>query len=98
MDDAAIRKYLDDDYAKALAFYDDRAVVAKRWYRALTVYIVIISAILTPIIAFAPSTVHWRLASASLSSSIVVATGLLAHFKFHENWLAYRSAWDALGA
>lgn len=96
MDAAAISKYIDGPFAEALAFYDDRAIVAKRWYRTLTIYVVVVSAVLAPLIAFAPSDTGWRILSASLSASIVLATGLLGHLRSHENWLAFRSAWDAL--
>jgi uncharacterized protein DUF4231 len=96
MDEAAIEKYLTTDYAKAVKFYDDRAKTSKRWYRGLSIYMIVISASLTALIAFAPDNLCWRIISASVSATIVVATGLLAHFKCHENWLSYRGSWDAL--
>lgn len=96
MDDGAITNYLDVDYKKAVNFYDERAKSSKRWYRGLSVYLIVVSAILTPIVAFAPDNVCWRIVAAALSTSIVISTGLLAHLKCHENWLSYRGFWDAL--
>ena len=96
MDDTAIKKYLADDYAKAACFYDERAAQSKRWYRGLSTYLIVIAALLTPLVAFAPDHVGWRIISAVLSATIVISTGLLAHLKCHENWLSYRSSWDAL--
>jgi hypothetical protein len=96
MDDTAIKNYLAADYAKAVKFYDDRANSSRRWYRGLSIYLIAVSAGLTALIAFAPDTLHWRMISAVASATIVVATGLLAHFKCHENWLSYRGSWDAL--
>ena len=96
MDETAIEKYLAADYAKAVKFYDDRAKSSKRWYRGLSIYMIVISAGLTALIAFAPDSPCWRIISASMSATIVVATGLLAHLKCHENWLSYRGSWDAL--
>jgi hypothetical protein len=96
VDDDSIKKYLADEYPKAVKFYDDRATSSKRCYRFLSVYLIVVSAGLTVFVAFAPKEVGWRIASSVLSASIVVATGLLAHFKCHENWLSYRGSWDAL--
>ncbi len=96
MDEAVIKKYLDEDYAKACKFYDDRARTSKREYRALSIYLIVASAVLTPLVAFAPDQLCWRITAAALSATLVVATGLLAHLKCHENWLSYRASWDAL--
>lgn len=96
MDEAAIKRYLAQDYAKACKFYDDRACASKWAYRVFSIYLILASAVLTPLVAFAPDQLCWRITAASLSATIVVATGLLAHLKCQENWLSYRSSWDAL--
>jgi hypothetical protein len=96
MDETAIKNYLSVDYAKAVKFYDDRANKSKRWYRFLSIYVIAVSAGLTALIAFAPTDQYWRIISAIVSATIVVATGLLAHLKCLENWLSYRASWDAL--
>jgi hypothetical protein len=96
MDEAAIKKYLAEDYARACKFYDDRANTSKRAYRALSIYLIVASAALTPLVAFAPNQGGWRITAAALSATLVVATGLLAHLKSYENWLSYRASWDAL--
>jgi hypothetical protein len=96
MDETAIKNYLASDYAKAVKFYDDRANSSKRWYRVLSIYVIVVSAGLTALVAFAPDALCWKILSASVSASIVVATGLLAHLRCHESWLSYRRSWDAL--
>ena len=96
MDETAIKNYLAADYAKAVKFYDDRANTSKRWYRGLSIYVIAVSAGLTALIAFAPGTLSWRIISTAVSATIVLASGLLAHLKCHENWLSYRGSWDAL--
>jgi len=96
MDETAIKKYLSTDFATAVKFYDDRSKTSKRWYRFLSIYVIVVAAGLTALVSFAPSDQPWRIISAAVSASIVVATGLLSHFKCHETWLSYRSSWDAL--
>lgn len=96
MDDATFRKYMAEDFAQALKFYDDRACSSKLCHRRLSVYLIVVAAILTPVVAFAPDNIYWRVFSAALSTSIVVSTALTSHLKCHENWLSYRGAWDAM--
>jgi predicted membrane protein len=96
MDETAIKNYLASDYAKAVKFYDDRANSSKRWYRVLSIYVIAVSAGLTVLVSFAPDALFWKILSAAVSATIVVATGLLAHLRCHENWLSYRGSWDAL--
>ena len=96
VDETAIKKYLTEDYAKALKFYDYRARTSKRVYRILSIYLIVTSSVLTPLVALSPDHALWRITAATLSATLVVATGLLAHLKSHENWLSYRASWDAL--
>ena len=96
MDESAIKRYLAEDYAKALKFYDDRARSSKTVYRAFSIYLIVASAVLTPLVALAPDQDCWRIITAALSATLVIATGMLAHLKSHENWLSYRASWDAL--
>lgn len=96
MNDAALKKYLDEDYAKTYKFYDDRASKAKLEYRVLSIYLIVGSAVLTPIVALMPDQGRWRIGAAVLSATLVVVTGLMTHLKSHENWLSYRASWDAM--
>jgi hypothetical protein len=96
MDIDAQNKYLNTDFAKAIMFYDDRAKSAKRIYSCLSIYVITVSALLTPLVAFAPSDSSWRIFITLFSATIVIAAGLLSHLKSHENWLSYRASWDLL--
>jgi hypothetical protein len=91
-----IKKYLEVDYPEASNFYDRRAVIAKRWYRFLSVYLISVSAVLTVATGLSLSGVFWKFAIPIASASIGVAAALLSHYKCHENWLSYRATWDAL--
>lgn len=96
MNDEAFKIYIDGRFADALAFYDNRAKMYKKWYRALSVYVLFVSLGLTPFVSFAGSEEKWRIWAALFSASIAAATGLLAFYKCQENWLSYRASWDAL--
>ncbi len=96
MDESAIKKYLNEDYARALKFYDERACASKRCYRGLSVYLISASGALTPLVALVPDEPFWRIITTVLSATIVITTGFLSHLKSHENWLSYRASWDAM--
>src|SRR5262245_31058285 len=96
MNETAIKKYLDEDFQQALDFYDRRANRSKKWYRGLSVYLIVVAAALTPTVALTAEQDVWRIVSTILSATIMVATALLSHLKAHENWLSYRGSWDAL--
>jgi hypothetical protein len=85
VDDAVIKKYLDGDYVKAVKFYDDRAYTSKRWFRSLSIYVIAVAALLTPLVAFAPDEVYWRILAAALPTSTVISgcTHDICHSKNH---------------
>jgi hypothetical protein len=91
-----INRYLENEYPKAAQFYDDRAVAAKCYYRFFSVYLITMSAALTVVTGLSMAGEFWKIAVPVASATIGVAAALLAHFKFHENWLSYRATWDAL--
>jgi len=94
MNDDEFNKYVSTRYQKMLEFYDKEAVLNKRYYKWCSVYVIVASFLLAPIVSIDLG--RWRLLVAILSSSIGMAAALSAHFKFHENWLRYRSTWDCL--
>ena len=96
MDDDAAKKYLEVEYPKAIKFYDDRAKSSKLWYRIFSVYLIVVSAALTAMVALAPDSFCWRIFNVFLSATLGISAGLLSHLKSHENWLSYRATWDAL--
>lgn len=96
MADPVNNKFLRDEFPKAVSFYDKGAVKSKRWYRSLSIYLILASAALTLWIALATPDDPIRWIRATLAASIGIATALLSHLKCHENWLSYRASWDAL--
>lgn len=94
MTDAELQTFKGDRYQKMLGFYDLRATQNKRWFRILSIYGIAGSFALAPIVAYDLG--GWRVLATALSATIGLSFALLSHFKFHENWLRYRSAWDCL--
>jgi hypothetical protein len=89
--------YHDGRYTKQLSFYDKRAISSQRGYRICSIWILIVSVAITPLISFNQGLCGWgNILAEILSPTIAVAAGFNAHFQFHENWLRYRATWDAL--
>jgi hypothetical protein len=94
MTDDEFNQYLSGRYKEMLDFYDKRAKQNKKWYCYCSVYIISMAGLLAPIMTIDLG--GWRYSVAFASASIAIASGLLAFFKFQENWLRYRSRWDCL--
>ena len=94
MNEREFQEYLKGRYQEMLDFYDNRAVSNKQWYCRCSVYIIALSAVLAPILMLDLG--NWKYVIAFASASIAIASGVLAFFKFQENWLRYRSTWDCL--
>lgn len=95
MSDQEFQEYLNTRYQDLLSFYDRRSVQNKRGFRALSLFVIVTSGLLAPLIGTGVLADR-RMIGALLSASIVVASAMLAHFQFNENWLSYRATWDAL--
>lgn len=96
MDDSRIEKYLTIDFVAARQFYDARAKTNKRVYSVFSLYLIIVSALLTVLTAVAPDGACWRWLAPALAATLSIAASVLNHSKAHENWLSFRASWDAL--
>jgi hypothetical protein len=94
MTDTEYREYIDGRFEEMLSFYDRRAIECKRGYRMCSLYIIVASILLAPLVALDLGA--WKPVLALLSTSIAAAAAVQAHYKFHDNWLLYRSTWDCL--
>jgi hypothetical protein len=86
---------LETRYKKLVTFYDDRAQSNKRSHRICSVFIIVVSGALAPLIATGLLLSH-PIVGGFLSASIVIVAALTSSFQFNENWLNYRKTWDAL--
>lgn len=95
MTDEAIHKYLQERFKELLKFYDTRASLNKKGFRFCSVYVILVSALLSALIANGIA-IQYRLAAGLLSASVVIVSGILSQYQFNENWIEYRAAWDSL--
>lgn len=88
------KSYREGRIAEALKYYDRKAKWNKRCYYASSVYVLVVSGVICPVILL--SKTHGQMAVAILSPTVTVLAAIAGLFRFHENWLSYRATWDAL--
>ncbi len=97
MTDDQFTAYRDDRYSEQLSYYDRRALANQRGYRICGLYIIIVSVAITPLISLDEAIFGWGIILAKvLSPTVAIAAGVMAHFRFLENWLRFRFTWDSL--
>jgi len=96
MTDDEFISYRDGRYKSAMEFYDKRAASNKKWYRFFSIYVLVSSVAIAPILAFDSVLSHGKAIAAILAPTVALATALASKFHFHEYWLNYRATWDAL--
>lgn len=88
-------KYLKDRYNKQIDWYRKKASSSKKTYQSLQTIVVIFSVITPTLVIVGEGDLRWL---AIISSSIVaIGASLLKTFKYHENWINYRTTRETLG-
>ncbi|HVF14051.1 MAG TPA: DUF4231 domain-containing protein [Acidimicrobiales bacterium] len=75
-----------------IAWYDTKSMRAMAFYKTLKVFQIVVAASI-PVVAGAGVS-GW--VTGALGSTIVVVEGIQQLFRFHEYWLSYRAACEAL--
>lgn len=92
--------YRDGRYKEQLGYYDNHAIMYKWLYHVCSIYVIVVSLGIVPILAidFSKWFPNWdgKFLALVLSPTVALVTSLTAHFKFHENWLSCRATWDSL--
>jgi len=104
MTDEEFAVYRDERYTKIMAYYDDRAKTNKFWYRVCSIYVLTTSIAITPILVLIASplirikgmALDGKMIAAILAPTVALITSVVAHCRFYDNWLSYRSVWDVL--
>lgn len=94
MNEEDFEKYLNDRYSKQIEWYDKKASYNRRVYQSLQAFVVIFS-VITPILIMVGQ--EWLRWLAVISSAMVaIGASFLKIFKYHENWVNYRTTRETL--
>jgi len=94
MTDDEFKSYREGRYAEALKYYDKKAIWNKRLYHICSIYVLVVSVAISPIVLLCKD--RGQIFTAILSPTVTLFAAIAGHFRFHENWLSYRATWDAL--
>lgn len=99
MTSSDFKQYLEKRYRNQLGWYSHKASVNKRCYHRYQVSIALLAAITTITIAlgmYDGDSIAWRVVSLSASAAVAALTALQRVFRFHENWIEYRTTAEDL--
>jgi hypothetical protein len=89
--------YHDGRYTRAIKYYDDRAKMNQRWHHICSIYVLVTSVVIAPLLSIDSLLGGYgRIFAAVLAPTVAIVAGVASHFRFNENWLSYRATWDAL--
>jgi len=94
MSNHSIEKYKKERYDDQLKWYTNQASNNKKKYYILQVIIIVLSSVVTLSVATGmhfEEMVIWNFTSLFVSALVVLFTSLQKIFRFHENWVEYRS-------
>ena len=92
-------QYLEERYRDQLRWYSRKATANKKWYHGYQVAISCLSAIVSFTVAlglYEGDGVRWYIVSLATSAVLAVLTGFQKLFRFHENWVEYRTTAESL--
>lgn len=90
-----------DDYIKyrlddQINWYDNKAASAQRWYKVYQVAELIIAALIPLLSGYAASSTLIAVIIGVGGALITLIEGICKLFRFHENWIEYRSTCELL--
>jgi Protein of unknown function (DUF4231) len=91
-----IQEYIQQRLDPQIAWYDSKSVWNQEWYKRLRFAEIIIACSLSFLVSYADSLVAIKILAGLLGVAIAVIAGILALFKFQENWIEYRSTCENL--
>ena len=88
-------KYLKDRYNNQIDWYRKKASYNKKVYQSLQTLVIVFSVITPTLVIIGEGWLRWL---AVVSSGIVaIGASLLKAFKYHENWINFRTTRETLG-
>ena len=89
-------EYLNDRLNDQIDWYDKKSQTNQKWFKRLRL-LEIVAAVIIPFLAGIGSNIpHYSIIIGGLGMIIAVSAGLSALYKYHENWIEYRTTSETL--
>lgn len=90
------KEYIEQRLKDQIQWYSAKSQFNQRWFKRLKI-LEITSAALIPFLAgFGPKIPYYQLIIGFLGVVIAVSSGISSIYKFHENWIEYRTTAETL--
>ena len=99
MTSSGFEQYVKERYESQLQWYSRSATNNKKWYRIYQVGIAALSAVVTVTVALGMNDgagAAWHVVSLTTSAVVTVLATLQKTFRFHDNWVEYRTTAEDL--
>jgi hypothetical protein len=90
------QEYLTQRLKDQLDWLEHKSAWNQRWYKRLRLIEIVAAALIPSLVAFGLSGPLFNAVSAGLGIVIAISAGAMGLFKFHENWVQYRTTAEQL--
>lgn len=89
-------EYLGERLNDQIGWYDKKSQINKKWFKSLRFLEIIAAAIIPFLAGIGESIPYYSVIIGALGMLIAVSAGLSALYKYHENWIEYRTTSETL--
>ena len=89
-------EYITDRLDDQIIWYDKKSQTNQRWFKCLRIFEIISAAIIPFLAGIGSSIPYYSVIIGALGVIIAVSAGVSAIYKFHENWIEYRTTSETL--
>lgn len=90
------QKYVQDRLNDQIEWYDAKSIKNQRSFKFLQIVVIVVSATIPFLAGFSHISKFLVIAIGVAGVVVTVSTGLLALFRFQENWIQYRTTCESL--
>jgi len=91
-EDEYIQSRLDDQ----ISWYSKKSQFNQKWFKRLKILEIASAAIIPFLAGLGPDIPHYQIVIGALGVIIAVSAGISSVYKFHENWIEYRTTAETL--
>lgn len=89
-------EYLKDRLNDQIDWYDKKSQTNQKWFKRLRLLEIVVAAIIPFLAGIGTSVPYYSIIIGGLGVMIAVSAGLSALYKYHENWIEYRTTSETL--
>lgn len=89
-------EYLNDRLNDQIGWYDNKSQTNQKWFKRLRFFEIIAAAIIPFLAGIGTQISYNSIIIGTLGVMIAVSSGLSALYKYHENWIEYRTTSETL--